>query len=457
MVAMVIWTLRVFLPILLFILYYRVSLPAGTRIWPFAGKHRRSRQDLLLYRAATLEGCERPDCLSNFTLVDSKQAPHLFVKKTRVDSRARAAAPGAAAKVAGSAGPADGKKPDGGAAGPFPEEMLHLESLMNYMAFNRKQHRIFHPTEIPPPPSSPHPPTSGEPPSADFQSKANLDAQMVLKGAIHFKKYEVVHDVFESLTCARVKPAEKTFALMVDSMISAGDLPKASEFLMKMEQGGFAPDAALLDKVMELYARHKLQTDLGAKLSPEADEAEKIGLSAEAAEFIPEFTPGGGFEPVEVAEAAAPWLAGWGEGAGDWAEPGAWTAWTGAEGEQGSGEWDTMEWAGEEWQESWNAPGAWQGKEWKEWPKWDKSGEANGDASKDGKWDPKWKEWSSKDGAAWKTGKGGWSGKGAWNGKGSKKWQNGDSKTSSGDKEGGKKQAEGDKKAWKQKKAEADA
>ena len=29
---------------------------------------------------------------------------------------------------------------------------------------------------------------------------------------------------------------------------------------------------------------------------------------------------------------------------------------------------------------------------WKEWPKWDKSGEANGDASKDGKWDPKWKE-----------------------------------------------------------------
>jgi len=286
----------------------------------------------------------------------------------------------------------------------------------------------------------------------------------VLKGAIHFKKYEVVHDVFESLTCARVKPAEKTFALMVDSMISAGDLPKASEFLMKMEQGGFAPDAALLDKVMELYARHKLQTDLESKLNPEADEAEKIGLSADAAEFIPEFTPGGGFEPMEVGDAAAPWLAGWGEGGDDWAAAeaqGAWSAWTGAEGEQASGEWDTMEWAGDEWHESWNASG-WQGKEWKEWPKWDKSnGEANGDASKDGKWDPKWKEWSNKDGAAWKPGKGGWSGKGAWNGKGSKKWQNGDSKNSSPDKEGakgGKKQAEGDNKGvWKQKKAEAEA
>ena len=36
-------------------------------------------------------------------------------------------------------------------------------------------------------------------------------------------RYEVVNDVFESLTCARVKPAEKTFALMVDSMISVRD------------------------------------------------------------------------------------------------------------------------------------------------------------------------------------------------------------------------------------------
>ena len=31
---------------------------------------------------------------------------------------------------------------------------------------------------------------------------------------------------------------------------------------------------------------------------------------------------------AQVAEAAAPWLAGWGEGAGDWAEPGAWSAYS---------------------------------------------------------------------------------------------------------------------------------
>ena len=52
-------------------------------------------------------------------------------------------------------------------------------SLMNYMAFNRKNHRIFHPKEVPPPPSSPPPPPHGDKPALEFQSKANLDAQMV--------------------------------------------------------------------------------------------------------------------------------------------------------------------------------------------------------------------------------------------------------------------------------------
>ena len=86
-----------------------------------------------------------------------------------------------------------------------PEKNLqHLESLMNYMAFNRKNHRIFHPKEVPPPPSSPPPPPHGDKPALEFQSKANLDAQMVLRGAIAFGKYDVTHDVVDSLAGAKV-------------------------------------------------------------------------------------------------------------------------------------------------------------------------------------------------------------------------------------------------------------
>ena len=102
-------------------------------------------------------------------------------------------------------------------------------SLMNYMAFNRKNHRIFHPKEVPPPPSSPPPPPHGEKPALEFQSKANLDAQMVLRGAIAFGKYDVTHDVVDSLAGAKVTPSFDTFLLMVEAMIASNDLPQASE------------------------------------------------------------------------------------------------------------------------------------------------------------------------------------------------------------------------------------
>merc|ERR1719174_3289524 len=177
-----------------------------------------------------------------------------------------------------------------------PEKNLqHLESLMNYMAFNRKNHRIFHPKEVPPPPSSPPPPLGGEKPALEFQSKANLDAQMVLRGAIAFGKYEVTHDIVDSLLGAKVTPSFDTFLLMVESMIAANDLPQASEYLMKMEQEGHSPDAMLLDRVMDLYADYKQNNGADAKLGSATEGAEKDGLSVDAPEFFPEFNPGTAF------------------------------------------------------------------------------------------------------------------------------------------------------------------
>lgn len=450
-VAMVIWTLRVFLPILLFILYYRVSLPSAGRFLWFSGKHRRSREDLLQFRGSSL-GEAKPDSLSNLVLVDQKTAPELFVKRARAGPAARNSAEGVekktlvAGKAPGAPSAAEAKaKPDTSR-----DELMDLESLLNYMAFNRKQHRIFHPTEVPPPPSSPHPPMSGAAPTQDFQQKANLDAQMVLQGALHFKKYHVVHDVFESLAGARVQPVQKTFSLMVESMIEAGDLPRASEFLMKMEQGGCSPDAGLLDKVMELYANHKLKTEISEKLSTEVNEqeAEKVGLSADAIEFIPEFTPGGGFEPalgVDADGAAAPWLSAWGEGGDDWVAADPTWSWQGGSGE-GTGDtgpldgdapwqsdWKEGQWPSwkhgmsENWQSDWGkkdwkkdtkardnkegAEGEAPAKTWKEGNKWEGGG---------------WKEWKQPGegnwSANWKPGKGGWNA-GGWNAGGKGGWK----------------------------------
>jgi hypothetical protein len=119
---------------------------------------------------------------------------------------------------------------------------------------------------------------------------------MVLRGAIAFGKYEVTHDIVDSLLGAKVTPSFDTFLLMVESMIAANDLPQASEYLMKMEQEGHSPDAMLLDRVMDLYADYKQSNGADAKLcGTTAEEADKDGLSVDAPEFFPEFNPGTAF------------------------------------------------------------------------------------------------------------------------------------------------------------------
>ena len=148
---------------------------------------------------------------------------------------------------------------------------------------------------MPPPPSSPPPPPHGDKPALEFQSKANLDAQMVLRGAIAFGKYDVTHDVVDSLAGAKVTPSFDTFLLMIEAMIASNDLPQASEYLMKMEQEGHSPDAMLLDRVMDLYAEYKLSNDVNKRLGSAKHEAEQDGLSVDAPEFFPEFNPGTAF------------------------------------------------------------------------------------------------------------------------------------------------------------------
>jgi len=350
LVYTVIWTLRICLPVILFLLYYRVPFPD---ILP--KKHRHDRSKLLQFRPAS-KGTPPPE-MATIGLIDQATAPHLFVTKKRGKGEGRGSDV-AAPKTDENKPPVfEGKLP--------PQDMLHLESLLNYMAFNRKSHRIFHPLQPPPPPSAPPPPNNAAP-SPDFQQKANLDAQMVLQGALMFKKLEVVTDVYDSLTNTKVQPSEQTFALMVEVCIAAHDLPKASDFLMKMEQCQYSPDAKLLDRVMELYAQHKVTTELGQRLNAEKGAQDlsngvSNGLSADAPEFVPTHSPGGAEE----------WTGN------------AWPAWSGKSG--WDAEWPKAKKGGKDGKGAGKGKGkGWQEKGWNKWQSEDwKAQAAKGKEGKD--------------------------------------------------------------------------
>ena len=126
--------------------------------------------------------------------------------------------------------------------------------------------------------------------NADVGSSAlqkDEQAQMVLRGALKFGRVEVANQLYEQLVSTNVDIDAATYTLFVNIAVKGEDLKCASDYLMKMEAAGFAPPAPLLDKVMELYSKHKsamekeeqkAATELGANMSASepADSVKKI-------------------------------------------------------------------------------------------------------------------------------------------------------------------------------------
>jgi len=310
--------LRVILPIVLFLIYRSWQLPKEEE-YPGPTTHVHSRGKLLARRPQSLEGdaAEKPPALGSLCLKDQLQAPDLFQAPTRqlrgaprrddrretrerrnerreVRSRGLEDAVLATEDVEKSEGPAkDTSKSISSAL----QERMYAESLINYVAFNRKeQQRIFLPDVAgmpPPPPPKPRPLTQGVTAAMsvrtvsngnpemleDVVQKANEDAQLVLRGAINLKCSSVAKDIYEQLTETEVKISESTFMLMVEVCVLAHDLKSASDFLMKMETTGYCPESHLLDKVMDLYSQQKAEREqekvkfAEARMKQEAAEA----------------------------------------------------------------------------------------------------------------------------------------------------------------------------------------
>mmetsp|Transcript_70928 Transcript_70928/g.154096 ORF Transcript_70928/g.154096 Transcript_70928/m.154096 type:complete len:522 (-) Transcript_70928:267-1832(-) len=360
-----IWTLRIALPIILFCIYFTLQSSKDEQ-YPGPTKNQHDRKKMLIMREApNVTEAEVPECLANIELVDEKRAPQLFAAAPR---RREERSGGRRSAGSGSAGgeerdrslakPREMKEgrerkdkesrrsekppvvevqslfetePKPVPAAPSPpspsEEKMHLESLLNYVAFNRKeQQRTFLQDSGAPPPPPPKTkkfevkPT--EPEAAPVEAaakdttgedmkkfeadivgataeKANAEAQMVLSGAIKFKRADVAKNLYQQLFDSQVELTERTFTLMIEACVLARDLKSASDILMKMEVSGHCPDTELLDKVMDLYSEKKYQreADKRKEVKPTATveallEGPRAKLSSVAPIFVPMGVPG---------------------------------------------------------------------------------------------------------------------------------------------------------------------
>lgn len=310
---MLIWLVRVILPMVLFWIWCQTQ-PKGT-----GGKHCYLRKELLEARQAP-EAEEPPEQLRTLRLVAEAQVQQILGGPAfrggpggpgagrresggkgggKRGEKATGQRPGGPAMPSGAAGCGGGEAPGrslcppasaglaaggatagtggpGGGAGAGDraseqlgeEERMHLESLLNFVAFRYKDRpkRTFLPREQcppPPPPRRPHASASSSSAAAgeadaEAAAKANAEAQMVLKGVVNpkvgLRSAEVAKALSEQLAESGVRPSEATFALMVESCANAGDRKAASDCLMQMESSGYCADSELLDKVINLYA-----------------------------------------------------------------------------------------------------------------------------------------------------------------------------------------------------------
>lgn len=207
---------------------------------------------------------------------ETEQAAHAIEEAVHAQAAAMAAEKAAAAQASA-------------------EENMHLESLVNFVAFNkREQIRVFLPDDdfVPrPPPKLAKAPITWAPKEAsrgkedDSSNRANKEAQMVLRGALLSPKSGamVAIGLHSQLMDLEIAVNRATFELMVNACVQAKTLQAASDLLMSMEAAGHSPSNELLDQVMELYLVHKSDEPAKKKAEAEAAKAEAEATAAQVA------------------------------------------------------------------------------------------------------------------------------------------------------------------------------
>lgn len=348
-----IWTLRIVLPIIVFCIFIKLNSPKADRATLVPGKNSHNRARMLAHRKAVLSLQEpAPAEIKDVTMQEhksevrpSRQSPgkgggkggrgsgggqgRKERKEPRESKEARKETRAEEVLMNANQDP-ESRTPAQAAAVQVAaeEEKLHLESLLNYVAFNRKEQQrtfILDSEDAPPPPPPPKAKLPEEiaeatdpvQPTKSAAEKANEEAQMVLLGAITFKRVDVAKDIYNQLSSSKLAIFERTFKLIVEAAVLAQDLKAASDFLMKMEAAGFTPESHLLDKVMDLYTQHKSKREqklqearaTSSSLLPAVftvPEGPRAKLSSQAPVFVPMGIPPPPPKPAAPAAASSP-------------------------------------------------------------------------------------------------------------------------------------------------------
>jgi len=279
--TIVAWALRVVLPCVLFWVSF------GPKVWlPWNFRYRHSRGTLLEHRTAVLaSGAEVPKTLANLIMVSEETAPLLFQESRTVDRDRPSKELRRERRKQASMMKMDLQKEDEvmQAQQVASQEQMHMESLVNFVAFShREQRRTFLRSDdsAPPPPPPPRKrmpggndsnPSNGSNVSKEAIARANTEAQMVLRGSLHVgpRGTAVAQALHQQLTTFSLEILPGTWELMVEACISAGKLEDASDFLLKMEDASQAPNTVLLDRVMEMYLTHREQNPVAEAAAPE--------------------------------------------------------------------------------------------------------------------------------------------------------------------------------------------
>lgn len=276
-----VWALRILLPLLFFGVYFRLQAEGKPDKGSTANAYSRGK---LLSVQRVMKDCPVPEALQSIALKDQNQAPHLF-GGGRQQRGPRADKSGQRGAADDSRAPRGDKprvekrekkdpEPPTGAATVLADEKMDMESLLNYVAFNRNEgQKGFLASDSSEPPRPARKKLVGESVGENKLSsrsgaaaqKANNEAQMVLRGAIGIKRPEVATHLYDQLIEANVEIAESTFICLIDVCIGARDLKGAGDFLMKLEDAGFKPDSVVLDKVLDLYSEQQTEREQPTK------------------------------------------------------------------------------------------------------------------------------------------------------------------------------------------------
>eukprot|EP00746_Dinoflagellata_sp_MGD_P167917 gnl/MRDRNA2_/MRDRNA2_98905_c0_seq1.p1 gnl/MRDRNA2_/MRDRNA2_98905_c0~~gnl/MRDRNA2_/MRDRNA2_98905_c0_seq1.p1 ORF type:complete len:539 (-),score=111.03 gnl/MRDRNA2_/MRDRNA2_98905_c0_seq1:41-1657(-) len=277
-VVVLLWTMRIILPMILFWLYLKYHSAATLRPLHdpnYQGPYRYERR-LLLALKTLLDNEPAPASVEDLKMLcrpdglfakEKKRDKHRSGEDRAEKDERRLARRERKAREAGLRSSEDDDSC----------ERMEVEALVNFLAFSERppQRQFLLGVDSIAPPPPPPPPASAAIFSAVrhdslANAKANSEAQLVLKGARRYCKAVAAKELHHQLSRTGVHVDELTYSMMIGVCMDGEDLETTSMLMTKMNDAGYTPSFEVLDRAIALHNKLK---------SREAENSKKTLLS----------------------------------------------------------------------------------------------------------------------------------------------------------------------------------